>query len=475
MPEVTTASCRQAGLLRPARDHLYMSLYNATSRSRPGRLLPHAGASTSPRWRMQAAGCRPTRRAWSKQSMRRPCACRRAPHAMTQCSMRLHHPPTRGTGSSYGTHLSTASRALAQVNLEGGRGAADRPVPAYPDLCFAVEDFDDAFSSLARHRRAGGAPGAVHVQSACWAAMHAGAFHTVSCGRNHTTAAVSAVALRMPLVERQIMLRRQPAKACLKDDAESEGIPGQVLAEPGWCYVVLLAAVGGIALFLPPRRSSAPGNQPGTGGPASQPADAPAASAPGPVPDAGAAQGRASGAAGEGGGDRQSGAGAAAGRSAAAHLPATRPAAEGFPPPGPGTASDPGADLAEGSVEPGGAGAPAEAAVADALRRWQMADEDDGGGGGARDADGAAGRASPPLQPAAPPSGQPDGREADGAGASRPEADRAASVPLFSGFVSYEMLEAVVVEGGRGAARREAGAHWVKMKGPGVASVSQPD
>jgi hypothetical protein len=255
----------------------------------------------------------------------------------------------------------------------------------------------------------------------------------------------------------------------------SESIPGQVLAEPGWCYVVLLAAVGGIALFLPPRRSSAPGNQHAAGGPASQPADAPAASASGPQPDAAAAQGRASGAAGSGGGDGQSGAGAAAGRSAAADGPATRPAAESSGPPGPlsGVASNPAADLAEGSVEPGGAGAPAEAAVAGALRRWSMADDDGSGGGGARDAGGAPGRASPPLQPAARPSGQPGGREADGAGAGRPEADRAASVPLFSGFVSYEMLEAVVVEGGRGAVRREAGAHWVKMKGPGAVRLSR--
>ncbi|KAK9832071.1 hypothetical protein WJX81_004065 [Elliptochloris bilobata] len=49
-------------------------------------------------------------------------------------------------------------------------------------------------------------------------------------------------------------------------------------------------------------------------------------------------------------------------------------------------------------------------------------------------------------------------------------ADGAASVQLFAGFVSYEMLDAVVVGGAGGRMRRDAamaGAHWVKMKGPG--------
>lgn len=37
---------------------------------------------------------------------------------------------------------------LAQVNVEGGRSKSEQPVPAYPDLCFTVDNFQDAFRSL---------------------------------------------------------------------------------------------------------------------------------------------------------------------------------------------------------------------------------------------------------------------------------------------------------------------------------------
>ena len=38
--------------------------------------------------------------------------------------------------------------SLAQVNVEGGRSKSEQPVPAYPDLCFTVDNFQDAFRSL---------------------------------------------------------------------------------------------------------------------------------------------------------------------------------------------------------------------------------------------------------------------------------------------------------------------------------------
>lgn len=38
-----------------------------------------------------------------------------------------------------------------QVSLEGSRGTQERPLQAYPDLCFAVDNFDETFRSLVRH------------------------------------------------------------------------------------------------------------------------------------------------------------------------------------------------------------------------------------------------------------------------------------------------------------------------------------
>ena len=162
-----------------------------------------------------------------------------------------------------------------------------------------------------------------------------------------------------------------------------------------------------------------------------------------------------------------------------------------------------GVELGEGTAERGGADARAEAAVADALQRWRMADDEDGNGRVARgsQAPGAAARAGPvgslrgagrgaPTQPGSGQAGslpddslRPGGRqsitkterhEAVGAGG-RQDADAPTAVQLFAGFVSYEMLDAVVVGGPGGRMRRDAsasGAHWVKMKGPGACALT---
>ncbi|KAF8071144.1 hypothetical protein HT031_001226 [Scenedesmus sp. PABB004] len=41
-----------------------------------------------------------------------------------------------------------ASAAVTAVNLDSSRGDAADPVPCYPDVCFAVDNFDDAFGEL---------------------------------------------------------------------------------------------------------------------------------------------------------------------------------------------------------------------------------------------------------------------------------------------------------------------------------------
>ena len=35
-----------------------------------------------------------------------------------------------------------------QVDIEGQRSKEDQPSVGYPDICFAIEDFDDAFKGL---------------------------------------------------------------------------------------------------------------------------------------------------------------------------------------------------------------------------------------------------------------------------------------------------------------------------------------
>lgn len=38
--------------------------------------------------------------------------------------------------------------AALQVDIEGQRSKEEQPSVGYPDICFAIEDFDDAFKGL---------------------------------------------------------------------------------------------------------------------------------------------------------------------------------------------------------------------------------------------------------------------------------------------------------------------------------------
>lgn len=327
-----------------------------------------------------------------------------------------------------------------------------------------------------------------------------------------------------------------------------------MLAEPGWCYAVFLAAVDGIALCLPPRESRPAHSR--TPSDVERQLQGATAAAPAASAEAHAAaardlttggqraaasrepgQGSLRAAAGssmeEAGSNAGAGTGADAlsGRTVGEAAPSGRghpelaasAAAEGDPLSGAAAGgagrgaelagagprageaggSGRGVELGEGTAERGGADAPAEAAVADALQRWRMADDDDGC---ARPAQGSQGAGAPahaaPVgrlpaagrgAPTPPGSGQadtlpddslrPGGRrvtaqterhEAAGAGGG-PQADGPIAVQLFAGFVSYEMLDAVVVGAPGGRMRRDAsasGAHWVKMKGPGAYAPS---
>lgn len=191
-------------------------------------------------------------------------------------------------------------------------------------------------------------------------------------------------------------------------------------------------------------------------------------------------------------------------------------------------------ELREGTAKLGGADAPAEVAVADALQRWRMLDDSGrgrgavlsepagaGGSGGLRVAergpsvtDGCEGQSAADSEltgvhdsrdrnlndgvpqdvggsadPAASlRSDQGAGRASRGSPATvtgQPLAAQQAavgvgggrgpgmgqSVQLFAGFVSYETLEAVVLGGPGGRPRRDVGATWVKMTGPGMGAI----
>lgn len=327
-----------------------------------------------------------------------------------------------------------------------------------------------------------------------------------------------------------------------------------MLAEPGWCYAVFLAAVGGIALCLPPRESRPAHSR--TPSDVERQLPGATAAAPAATTEAHAAaardltrgrqraaasrepgQGSARAAAGSSVEDARPNAGAGTGgdplssptvgeaapggrdhAELAASAAAERDPLSGAAAGGAGRGEKPagagpwaggaggggrGVELGEGTAERGGADAPAEAAVADALQRWRMADDDDDRGSVARGSQGpgAAARAGPagglPVAgrgaATQPGSGQADsrpddslrpggnyvvveaeGREAAGARGGQ-QAGGPSAVQLFAGFVSYEMLDAVVVGGPGGRMRRDAsasGAHWVKMKGPGAYAPS---
>ena len=40
--------------------------------------------------------------------------------------------------------------SMAQVDIEGQRSKEDQPSVGFPDICFAIEDFDVAFKGLVR-------------------------------------------------------------------------------------------------------------------------------------------------------------------------------------------------------------------------------------------------------------------------------------------------------------------------------------
>jgi hypothetical protein len=46
-----------------------------------------------------------------------------------------------------------ASTSVTAVNLDSSRAKESTPQPCYPDVCFAVDNFDDAFEDLVRAQR----------------------------------------------------------------------------------------------------------------------------------------------------------------------------------------------------------------------------------------------------------------------------------------------------------------------------------
>jgi hypothetical protein len=54
-----------------------------------------------------------------------------------------------------------ASTTVTAVNLDSSRAEASNPQPCYPDICFAVDNFDNAFEDLVgsckqQHAQGGG-------------------------------------------------------------------------------------------------------------------------------------------------------------------------------------------------------------------------------------------------------------------------------------------------------------------------------
>ena len=172
-----------------------------------------------------------------------------------------------------------------------------------------------------------------------------------------------------------------------------------MLSEPGWCYVVKLAAMGGVALTsadLPPG---------GPARPALTSADPPAPGGAGSAAPAAGSGPPAGGAAGNGAGDA---AGALPARLAAMRLQGAEPV------------------LAPRVLDDNDA-------FDDPLRR--QADDRVSG------QDPAAGGAAPGQQQSAP---RAPHRAASGAGGRGPGVAEGGSVPLFTGFVSHEQLEEVM-------------------------------
>lgn len=52
------------------------------------------------------------------------------------------------------THPVYASTTVTAVNLDSSRAKDANPQPCYPDICFAVDNFDNAFEDLVRQLRA---------------------------------------------------------------------------------------------------------------------------------------------------------------------------------------------------------------------------------------------------------------------------------------------------------------------------------
>ena len=140
--------------------------------------------------------------------------------------------PAAGEESTVGTAENGANRSTytawqpgarcflcSQVNLEGQRSTEERPSVGYPDISFAVEDFDDAFKSL------------VGSRPVCMPLLM---LQDPSC-------ALSAHPI--PSTCRlQSMLFNSTCTLM------SIWFCPQILTEPGWCYVVSLSATGGMAL-----------------------------------------------------------------------------------------------------------------------------------------------------------------------------------------------------------------------------------
>lgn len=47
-----------------------------------------------------------------------------------------------------------ATTTVMAVNLDSSRAEASQPRPCYPDICFAVDNFDNAFEDLVRQTAA---------------------------------------------------------------------------------------------------------------------------------------------------------------------------------------------------------------------------------------------------------------------------------------------------------------------------------
>lgn len=75
-----------------------------------------------------------------------------SPHAVSRC--RREALPFVAEGRTWSSGMITvskpvyASTTITAVNLDSSRADASNPQPCYPDICFAVDNFDNAFDDL---------------------------------------------------------------------------------------------------------------------------------------------------------------------------------------------------------------------------------------------------------------------------------------------------------------------------------------